>query len=477
MKRRRGTVRVRLALWYAGALATILLLFAGGVYLFARQGLAAYVSQQLGDDYSAIEKLARHDPGELAELEDHGVAGIFRVDEDDRLLFQTAEWRRLDLDGRLKPEVTDDEWIVESEDDQHFRVRVGSFSEGTRHVRIAVAMDVEPVMQALHRIGIVLLVALPIAFALSLLGGYVLAGRLLSPVAGMAAKARQITAERLSERLPVENPSDEFGQLAHVFNHTLARLEDSFERLRRFTSDASHELRTPLTALRSVGEVALREGHDAAHCREAIGSMLEEVDRLTRLVESLLLLTRADAGTVRLAIEQVDIVKLANDAAEHMRPLAEVRSQTIVLDTDQIDTAKSGGTVAAERITLRHALINLLDNAIKYSPDGTVIRVSIFRAATVRERSSLDDAEKTTVIAVTDEGPGIPPEEQQRIFERFYRIDKARSRDSGSVGLGLSIAKWAVEANGGCIEVDSEPGCGATFRIVLRQGAPITSQF
>ena len=454
MVRRRGTVRMRLAVWYAGALATMLLLFAGGVYAFARQGLGAYVSQQLGEDYSAIEKMAREDPGELAELEEHGVAGIFRVDEGDRLLFETAEWRRLGIDDMLRKIRTDGELTVQAEDGRPFRARVRSF-DGTG-MRIAVAVDVEPVMQALRQLGIVLLVAFPVTVALSVLGGYVLAGRLLSPVAAMAAKARQITAERLSERLPIENRHDEFGQLAHVFNHTLARLEDSFERLRRFTSDASHELRTPLTAIRSVGEVALREGNDAVVYREAIGSMLEEVDRLTRLVESLLFLTRADAGTSMLAVEPLDVATLAKDAVEHLRPLAEERSQTIAFDDSGIDGSNDRPIVAADRVTLRHALINLLDNAIKYSPAGSAIGVSVS-----------GDATGVAVIAVTDQGPGIPPPEHQRIFERFYRIDKARSHEAGGIGLGLSIAKWAVEANGGRIELHSEPGRGATFRIVL----------
>ncbi|MCK6475124.1 MAG: ATP-binding protein, partial [Planctomycetes bacterium] len=219
-----------------------------------------------------------------------------------------------------------------------------------------------------------------------------------------------------------------------------------------------HELRTPLTAMRSVGEVALQEGGDPGRYREAIGSMLEEVDRLTRLVESLLLLTRADAGSARLAKERLDIAALAKDVVEHMKPLAEDRSQIILLDEGGINGSPHGLAVAAERITLRHALINLLDNAIKYSPAGATIRVAVSRDRAAAAR-----------IAVSDQGPGIPLEEHARIFERFYRLDPARSREAGGAGLGLSIAKWAVEANGGRIEVQSEPGHGATFCIIVPQ--------
>jgi heavy metal sensor kinase len=266
----------------------------------------------------------------------------------------------------------------------------------------------------------------------------------------MADKARKITAESLGERLPVENPEDEFGRLATVFNETLSRLNDSFARLRRFTADASHELRTPLTAMRSVGEVALQRSLDRAAYRDVIGSMLEEVDRLTRLVESLLTLTRAESGRMKLTSNVVDLGGLASAVADSLRVLAEEKAQSLSVD------AGAHVEVTCDPTVLRQGLINLLDNAIKYTPEKGAISV---RVAT----TALGEA----AIEVKDTGPGIPAAHRERIFDRFYRVDAGRARDAGGLGLGLAITRWAVEAHGGRIELESEEGQGSLFRIVL----------
>jgi signal transduction histidine kinase len=266
----------------------------------------------------------------------------------------------------------------------------------------------------------------------------------------MASKAREITAERLSERLPVESPDDEFGQLAMVFNDTFLRLEDSFERLKRFTADASHELRTPLTAIRSVGEVGMHNHLDAAGCREVIGSMLEEADRLTKLVDSLLLLSRADAGGAPLLRENIDLSDLTNEVCDCLLVLAEEKGQKVSVHTPQPVHA------VVDRSTIGQALINLLDNAIKYTPAGGVIQVE----TTLSGKGE-------ALISVMDDGPGIALEHRKRIYERFYRIDQGRAREVGGAGLGLSIAQWAVAANNGRIVLESSEGKGSTFSIIL----------
>jgi len=291
---------------------------------------------------------------------------------------------------------------------------------------------------------------IPCAVGLAVAGGYVLAGRVLLPVGAMADQARKITADSLGERLPVKNPADEFGRLATVFNETLSRLDDSFARLRRFTADASHELRTPLTAMRSVGEVALQRSLDRAAYRDVIGSMLEEVDRLTRLVETLLTLTRAESGRVQLVRNVVDLGGLATAVADSLRVLAEERAQTLSVEAEA--EIKTTGDASV----LRQGLSNLIDNAIKYTPDKGTITVRV-------AKMSLAEA----AIEVRDTGRGIPAEHRDRIFDRFYRIDAARARDSGGLGLGLTISRWAIEAHGGRIEVESEEGKGSLFRIVL----------
>jgi len=266
----------------------------------------------------------------------------------------------------------------------------------------------------------------------------------------MARRAEQITAERLSERLPVENPHDELGYLARVFNDTLARLGRSFEQLRRFTADASHELRTPLTTIRTVGEVGLRKAGDAEHYRDTIGSMLEEVDRLTRLVESLLTLTRAESGRTQLTRKVVDLGGLASTVADSLRVLAEEKAQSLSVD------AAAHVEATCDPAVLRQGLINLLDNAIKYTPDKGAIRVRVAKTALGEP-----------AIEVKDTGPGIPAVHRERIFDRFYRVDTGRARDAGGLGLGLAITRWAVEAHGGRIELESEEGKGSLFRIVL----------
>jgi signal transduction histidine kinase len=274
-----------------------------------------------------------------------------------------------------------------------------------------------------------------------------MARRALRPVELMAARARSITADRLHDRLPVQNPNDELGRLATVFNDTLARLDQSFHQLRRFTADASHELRTPLTALRSVGEVGLAERHDPDGYRDVIGSMLEDAERLTRLVESLLTLSRADAGGIVFQRESIELSKLAREVVDDLCVLAEEKRQ--VVRVEHADPV----WVMADRLMVAQSLVNIVDNAIKYSPDGTTIAVEV-------------SANGEAHVDVTDHGPGIPIEHQLRIFDRFYRVDRSR-RGDGGVGLGLSIAEWAAQANGGRLTLHRTDTSGSTFRLAL----------
>jgi heavy metal sensor kinase len=279
-------------------------------------------------------------------------------------------------------------------------------------------------------------------------GSYVLVRRSLGPLARLADHARRITAEHLHERLASDDAGSELNQLRDAFNETLARLESSFDQLRRFTADASHELRTPLTALRSVGEVSLRQARSNEDYREVIGMMLEEADRLSRLVDDLLTLARADARS-RRAAESVDLSSIVHEVVDDLAVLAEERSQT--LETEANAPVKVWG----DRLALRQALMNLVDNAIKYAPDATRVRIAVGK--------SDDEA----FVEVADEGPGIAASHRERIFERFYRIDAGGSAEKRGSGLGLSIAKGTAEDHGGWIELDTEEGGGSTFRLVL----------
>jgi heavy metal sensor kinase len=266
----------------------------------------------------------------------------------------------------------------------------------------------------------------------------------------MACRAEQITSERLHERLPAADASDELGHLARVFNKLLARLEQSFEQLRRFTSDASHELRTPLTSIRSVGEVALQKDGSREEYRDTIGSMLEEVNRLTALVDSLLTISRADAGRIPLNPTTFSAIDLAREAATLFEVLTEEKNQRVNVEGDE------SARVTGDRVFLRQAVVNIIHNAVKYSPVGGTISVSVHhgQAGSVR-------------LEVADGGPGIAPEHAERIFDRFCRVDESRSRDAGGAGLGLSIAQWAVRVQGGDLRLLTADRRGCTFQVLL----------
>jgi heavy metal sensor kinase len=419
------SVRARLTLWHAGVLALVIGVFSAGILLFVRAELSRALDAQIDGDLATIEKVYREETGDLGELAHRMGIALFEVTEGQTVIYRTAGWPPRDTS----------------------RYRMRTTADATH--RISAARDETALRQTVRTLATILAMGIPCALGLALAGGYLLAGRVLAPVGAMAETARKITAESLDARLPVERPRDEFGRLAGVFNDTLSRLAAAFAELRRFTADASHELRTPLTGIRSVGEVALQRPLTAQGYRDVIGSMLEEVDRLTRLVESLLLLTRADAPRTPLTRTPVDLAELAAGVSEGLRVLAEEKDQTLIVDAGSVVMAECDAGV------LRQGVSNVLHNAIKYTPNKGEIRV----AATARGRHA--------VIEVSDTGPGIATAHRERIFERFYRVDDARSRETGGVGLGLAIARWAVEANGGRIEVESEEAGGARFRIVL----------
>jgi heavy metal sensor kinase len=445
MRFRPPSVRARLTLWHAGVLTLIICIFSAGILLFVEARLYASLDAQLDREISTIDKIYHEEPEELKDLASHWGITLFQVYEAGRTLQQTEAWERERLSRALRPgdSASPLSWRAPS----GRRYRVNSVSGSS--YRVAAAVEETSLRDTLWTLAVILAMGIPFAAGLAIAGGYFLAGRLLSPVGAMARRAREITAESLAKRLPVDNAQDEFGLLATVFNDTLSRLQDAFERLRRFTADASHELRTPLTAMRSVGEVALQNTLDAVAYRDVIGSMLEEVDRLTRLVESLLILTRADSGRVQLASEALDLGGLAGHVIDQLRVLADEKQQELSLKAPM----RVYATVDAALI--RHALMNLIHNAIKYTPNGGTITVEVIATG------------GRAMIEVRDTGPGIPAAHRDRIFDRFYRVDTSRSSEEGGVGLGLAIARWAVEANGGQIELASGEADGSLFRVIL----------
>jgi heavy metal sensor kinase len=317
-------------------------------------------------------------------------------------------------------------------------------------ILIRLAYSESSIWVRFDELAVAWLLAVPIVLVLAGLAGYVLARRALAPLEDMACRAEQITSNRLHERLSVGEAGDELGHLARVFNNLLTRLEHSFEQLRRFTSDASHELRTPLTLMRSVGEVALQKNGSRDEYRDTIGSMLEEVNRLAALIDSLLMISRADAGRIELCPTVFPALDLAREAAGLFEVLIEERGQRITVNGD------ASVTVTADRVFLRQALVNIIHNAVKYSPPGASISVNV----------AYDPAGGVR-LEIIDDGPGIASEHAAKVFDRFYRVDGSRSRDPGGAGLGLAIAQWTARVHGGDIHLVTTEGRGCVFQICL----------
>jgi heavy metal sensor kinase len=450
MRIRPVSIRLRLTLWYSLVLALIVVIFSVSIYFFVKGRLFRQVDHQLREDLASLTQVVTKEPDEVREIEPGESPKLFLVTREASLYFQSAPYQKAGLPMITTPG-PERYRTVRSRTGRDFRVMTGATPNG---FMLTVAESEGPVRGTLEHLFVILVSALPAALILATLGGYLMAGRLLHPVAAMTEQANRISAENLSARLPVHDPEDEFGQLALVFNRTLSRLQSAFERLQRFTADASHELRTPLTAIQSVGEVALRENLEPGEYRDRIGSMLEETARLTRLVESLLVLTRADGGHLSFELKDSDLTSVVEKVIEDYRVMAEEKDQQLVTDIQK------GLRACIDAETLRQALVNILDNALKYTPSRGMIAVKL------KERPD------QLIVEVTDSGPGIAPEHRDKIFDRFYRIERDRPQDVGGAGLGLAIAKWAVEANGGRLELDSAENRGSTFRVLLPKIPP-----
>ncbi len=460
------SIRFRLTVWYAALLGGMILLFGASTWF----GLAHYLNRSLSD---SLVKPAQ----QIGEnfIIDVGVSGEGYVVEE--------------INEHLAPEVNDRFVRVTRGDGGVLYVsgapKGGSFDpaevaavggtpsheftreahlpgggylliyalpftarDGSRFL-IEVGASYKHVEDALHGLALALALGLPLTIAAAITGGYWLTRRALKPVDEITRSAERITSRNLSERLPGTRTGDELERLSVALNRMIERLEESFLYVSRFTADASHELRTPLTILRGELEAAARRPQVAPELRETIGSALEETERLSRIVESLMAISRLDAGEARMEHDILDLAELAASTTEQMRLLAE--------DRDVALRCESRGRVKIEgdRARLKQVVVNLVDNAIKYTPAGGVVDVEI---CAVNGHATLE---------VSDNGVGIPAEALPHIFERFYRADKARSRQMGGAGLGLSIVKAIVAAHGGQVRVESVEGKGSRFMVDL----------
>ena len=453
---RSHSVRVQLTLWYVAAMTLVLGIYAAAILGYVSRSASQLLNQQLRSDFQWATVMVEETPeggvtwnGEET-IEEHPWLQVWGPDG--QLLFRNNVALAQPQVGMDLPNLPDDAIVRVPTAGVPLRVLSRRGEIAGSPVVIQVGRSEESMRDQIRTVALILLLGLPLAVAAAGFGGCMLARRALAPIERMTERAETITAERLSDRLPVSNPDNEMGRLATVFNATLARLQESFDQMRRFTADVSHELRTPLTAIRSVGEVGLRGGRrEEGQYRAIIGSMLEEVDRLAGLVDRLLTLSRAETGEAKLSIEPIALKDLADSVVGDLAVLAEEKSQQLVVE------AHGSPRALSDRLMVRQALINLVDNAIKFAPAASAI---IVRVA---------DTPEHAIVDVIDRGPGIPAAAHDRIFDRFFRAQSAPA-DVAGTGLGLSIAKSAVETANGTLTLEHSDQHGTTFRITLPRG-------
>jgi heavy metal sensor kinase len=458
-------LRVRLTLWYGTALALILLTFSVILYTITERNLRNQVDESLEETAVAA----------VRSLEGRGFLPL--IDEDE-LMNQFPELARIDkffqifspagtitlrspnirqhdvplsrhaLKVALTGRTTFESAKYPNEPPLRL-ISVPIVYRGSLLYIVQVGASLETIDATLDHFLLVLWVMAPIALAIALAGGWFLAGRALRPVDSITLAAQRISGGDLTQRLPPPASSDEIGRLTDTFNDMIARLESSFEQIRKFSSDASHELRTPLTVMKGETELVLRRERPLADYQAVLESNLEEIDRMSRIVDELLFLSRADLGEIKMDWKPVRLEALVEDVQRQAVLLGQEDNIQVILG--HIAPA----TVNGDELRLRELLLNIVDNAVKYSHPGGTVRIDLTVAGNQAR------------VAVTDQGIGLPPEVHKRIFDRFYRTDEARAHNKKGTGLGLAICAWITEAHKGRIDVQSEVGKGSTFTIML----------
>jgi heavy metal sensor kinase len=387
---------------------------------------------------------------------------FFRIlDEDGKSLYVSKEFQKLGynpnetmLANARNGKETREKARASGRRTPYVMISTPFFNEGRLTHIIQLGTHLRFVRKSLTHFKYNLLAALPIVLVLGSLGGWILARKSLSPIGYIASKARSITSESLGERLTPRGTGDEMDDLIETVNGMIARLEDSFRRMAEFTADASHELKTPICAMRGTAEVLLSKERGVEEYQETLAGLISQFDRMNQMLNDLILLSKSDSSQIELRMSPVRIDLLLIDLSSLFQVLADQKQITLTVSPLQ------AVVVMGDKIRLQQLFTNLIDNAIKYTPKGSV-------------QVSLNKEGETAVIKVRDTGIGIPEGERERIFKRFYRVDKSRSKETGGVGLGLSIAEWIAHSHHGNIEVESELTRGSTFTVSLPLQEPV----
>jgi heavy metal sensor kinase len=454
----------KITLWYIFTFLASALIICSFLYLGLRYRLLKEIDQFLLDETKEMERVLSREPKEtyfLVRFEDEVMARkyypfFFQIlDPNGKPIYTSRDFGEIGYEPNdlvlVNARNGKETWEEINSSKGEIRFRVIStpiYRDGKLTEIIQLGTQLRYVRINLSHFRNNILIVLPIILILGTLGGWVLARRSLSPISYIASKSRSITSENLSERLQLRGTDDEMDDLIRTINEMIARLESSFKRMAEFTADASHELKTPICAMRGEAEVLLSKGRKAEEYQEGLVHFIEEFDHLNQMINNLILLSKFDAtqGELKMAPLRLDL--LIKDLCNLFQVLAEQKK--IELSIGEIEEV----TIVGDKIRLQQLFTNLIDNAIKYTSEGSI-------------RVSVEKNEEVVLVKICDTGVGIPKEEQEKIFKRFYRVDKSRSKETGGVGLGLSIAEWIVHAHQGRIEVDSKLNKGSTFTVYL----------
>jgi heavy metal sensor kinase len=457
-----NSVRVRLTLWYVLVFGLLFAGFSVFLYTLLARTLYARFDQSLLD---VAEVVAGEFRSEVAKTgcEASGAVGALSKLRLPDLYFAIFDGGQLlasnfDLDQQIiiprdmlssAPGEQPAFQTVQDDKEEGARVAAISTQAGGKNYVVVAAEPLRDLSGHLESVRRAFYIGFPTSLLVAGLGGFFLARKSLAPIAAMSNQAERIGVRNLHERLSSGNKSDEFGQLARVLNDLLSRLDHSFTGLREFMADASHELRTSLSIIRGEGDVALTQDRDAVEYKEALEIIQDEARRLPRIVDDMMAAARAGAGERALEIEEFCL----NDLVEECCKCAQVLAVSKRICLSMSPTADID--FRGDQDLLRRLILNLLDNAVKYTPPGGSISVTL-----ACEPGSLK-------LSVADTGMGIPADDVPRVFERFYSVDRARSRAEGGSGLGLAIARWVAEAHGGLIDLKTTAGQGCTFTVSL----------
>jgi heavy metal sensor kinase len=465
---RRFSIGVRLTLWYLAFFAVAQLVFGAGMWLILRDNIYDLVDDALEEQIDDLKNILQSQPkdGSIAKLQkevsqtyamEHSGNYLEVYAENGELIYRSAFLQAHQLELVQADQVKTPLLRSREIEGRPFRFIFQKLVVNGHLYTVEMGAPADDAVETLHLFRSYLLMFAPLLLLAAAGGGYWLSRRALSPVDALVRTARQVSGTKLNSRLQKVETGDELQRLSDTLNEMLDRIESAFLRITEFTADASHELRTPISLIRTEAELALRRSREEAEYKESLRHILLEAERTTVLIEQLLSLARADSGREPLRLQPVDLRQTLRSVVDGWQQVASLRNLQFSASLDVADFL-----VLGDETLLRRLVDNLLDNAFKYTfPPGSV-------------HLSLVPKGDSAVITVQDSGVGIPADEQSKIFERFYRVDKARSRAHGGAGLGLAIAQWIVTQHRGSIEVESRSGDGATFRVELpRIAAPV----